>query len=74
MNQEATKSVREMQEERMLRLHAEAFKLAGDKCPKCYGRRVIGTNVATKQPVYCSCFQNALRKARQKLREEGIYV
>jgi hypothetical protein len=74
MNQKANKSVREMQEDRVMRLHAEAFNLAGDNCPKCYGRRVIGTNVATKQPVYCSCFQKALRRASQKLREEGIYV
>jgi hypothetical protein len=74
VSDELTKSIRDVHEDRLLRLHAEAFKMAKENCPKCQGRRVIGTNVATKQPVYCSCFQKALRKARQKLRGEGIYV
>ncbi len=74
MNEDSKKSVGQIQEDRVLRLHAEAFKLAKDNCPKCYGRRVIGTDVSTGQPVYCSCFSKALRKASQKLREEGIYV
>jgi len=57
----------EMREERVLRLYAEASKIARKNCPKCFDRRIIGVEVKTRKHVFCPCFNKALEKARRHI-------